>query len=49
VNKEFSIQELKYMLQMAEKEIVLKDKKIEALEAYISELEKEGKADSSEI
>jgi hypothetical protein len=26
VNKEFSIQELKYMLQMAEKEIILKNK-----------------------
>jgi len=35
VNKEFSIQELKHMLQVAEKELMIKTKKIEALEFYI--------------
>ena len=45
INKEFSIAELKYMLQIAEKEIIIKNKKIEALEAYIEEFQKTGKAD----
>lgn len=49
VNKEFSIQELKYMLQMAEKEIIIKTKKIEALEAYIKEFQATGKADPTII
>lgn len=39
VNKEFSINELKYMLQAAEKEIRLKDKRILCLEEYIEVLE----------
>jgi len=38
VNKEFSIQELKYMLQVAEKEILVKDKRIHALEEYIEKV-----------
>lgn len=45
INKEFSIAELKYMLQIAEKEIIIKNKKIEALEYYIEEFQKTGKAD----
>ena len=49
VNKEFSVQELKYMLQMAEKEIIIKTKKIEALEAYITEFQLTGKADPTII
>ena len=36
VNKEFSINELKYMLQVAEKEIALKNKRIACLESYIT-------------
>ena len=35
VNKELSLNELKYMLIVAEKEIVLKDKHIEKLQSYI--------------
>jgi kinesin family protein 5 len=49
VNKEFSIQELKYMLQMAEKEILLKNKQIVALEGYIEEFSKSGKAEPGQI
>ena len=49
VNKEFSIQELKYMLQMAEKEIVMRDKKIQILEEYIENIKKTGKIDVKEI
>lgn len=39
VNKEFSMNELKYMLQVAEKEIRLKDKRIACLQEYITQLE----------
>ena len=39
VNKELSINELKYLLQMAEKESKLKDKRIIGLEEYIVQLE----------
>ena len=49
VNKEFSIQELKYMLQMAEKDIILKTKQIDALESYINGLQKDGKIDAGEF
>jgi len=49
VNKEFSIQELKYMLQVAEKELMIKTKKIEALETYIEDLKMSGKATDQDI
>jgi kinesin family protein 5 len=39
VNKELSIKELKHLLKMAEKEILIKDKKITSLEEYIELLE----------
>lgn len=42
VNKEFSVKELKYMLQMAEKEIRLKENRIKDLEDYIVLLEARG-------
>ena len=44
VNKEFSIKELKYMLQMAEKEIRLNAIRIKELEEYIAMLEAKGVA-----
>ena len=49
VNKEFSIQELKHMLQVAEKELMIKTKKIEALETYIHELIKSGKVGDADL
>jgi hypothetical protein len=39
VNKELSINELKHLLALAEKEIALKNKKIAALEDYIAKLD----------
>jgi hypothetical protein len=37
------------MLQMAEKEIILKTKQIDALEGYITDLQKSGKVDMGDI
>jgi hypothetical protein len=37
------------MLQMAEKEIILKTKQIDALEGYIEEFSKSGKAEPGQI
>ena len=42
VNKEFSVKELKYMLQMAEKEIKLKEQRNKDMESYIALLEAKG-------
>lgn len=42
VNKEFSIQELRYMLQVAEKDIRGKERNIKVMEDYIYMLEKCG-------
>ena len=37
------------MLQVAEKELMIKTKKIEALEFYIQDLKRTGKVDDAEI
>jgi kinesin family protein 5 len=42
VNKEFSLQELKHMLQIAEKDIRQKERRIKDLEDYLDMLEKRG-------
>lgn len=42
VNKEFSLQELKHMLQVAEKDIRIKERRIKDLEDYLEILEKRG-------
>lgn len=46
VNKEFSIQELRYMLQIAEKDIRIKERTIRTMEEYIRMLEKSGVPES---
>lgn len=39
VNKELSLKELKHLLKLAEQEILIKNKKIEKLTAYVEQLE----------